>query len=261
MANGNVAPVRSIEGQTTRLGRTMHGIEMDTMHDEVVVTNPFAEAVLFFRGGASGEEPPVRIIQGPHTYLSRPDTLELDPKNNEVYVPMGRKRAVLVFPRNAQGDVTPVRILRSSKVRFNPRRVAVDPINNLLVVGNTGREAGLLLFNRTDQGDVVPLGVIAGPKTGIGIMVPQALEVNPARKEIIMALASSEPSFMHQNAGFIGVWNYSDRGDVAPKTVLGGPTTMIIRPRGLALNYEKKEVMVADMARNALYTFFFPKIF
>src|SRR5438552_14185321 len=107
MAKENAKPARLLAGQATRLSRTMHDIRYDDLHDEFLVTNPFAEAILVFRGGASGEEPPLRFIQGPNTELrggegttfseARMDRLEVDPIHDEIFVPFGDK--ILVYPR------------------------------------------------------------------------------------------------------------------------------------------------------------------
>ena len=55
LANGNAGPVRVIEGQGTKLSRTMHGIAYDAVRDEIIVPVHLAGAVLVFRAGASGE--------------------------------------------------------------------------------------------------------------------------------------------------------------------------------------------------------------
>ena len=47
----------------THLSRTTHGIAYDTTHDEIVAPNPLAAAIVIFRGGASGEEAPVRSFR------------------------------------------------------------------------------------------------------------------------------------------------------------------------------------------------------
>ena len=49
-------PVRILAGEQTRQGRAMHDMRYDPIHDEIVLANPNAQAVLTFRGGASGEE-------------------------------------------------------------------------------------------------------------------------------------------------------------------------------------------------------------
>jgi hypothetical protein len=56
------SPARRIEGQKTLLGRTMHAIHYNEVRDEIVVPQQFAQAILTFRGGATGEEAPIRII-------------------------------------------------------------------------------------------------------------------------------------------------------------------------------------------------------
>ena len=85
-AKQNAIPTRKIEGQLSRLGRTVHDMMFDAIHDELVVPSPFAQAVLTFRGGADGEEPPIRIIQGPRTQIVAErgmDKVTIDAINNQ----------------------------------------------------------------------------------------------------------------------------------------------------------------------------------
>src|SRR5215469_3434764 len=111
LAKENSPPVRALEGQKTLISRTMHGFGYDGMHDEIVVTSPLAQAVLFFKGDSNGETPPVRVIQGPHTQIDGPpdlgnDRVTVDPVNDEVYVP-AVPSSILVFDRKSNGDVPP----------------------------------------------------------------------------------------------------------------------------------------------------------
>ena len=55
MASGDQAPTRRIFGQASKLSRTMHDIRYNHVDDEIIVPNPFANAILFFRGGANGQ--------------------------------------------------------------------------------------------------------------------------------------------------------------------------------------------------------------
>ncbi len=235
----------------------MHGVAYDPVHDEIVVPSPFAEALLIFRGDAEGEEAPLRIIQGPHTLLGD-DAVAVDPQNDEIYAV--RQDAVLVFPREGNGDIPPLRILRGPKTQLrNAHRVAVDPENDLLIVTNDhASQPAIFIFDRTASGDVAPLRIISGPKTGI--VRPQAVQVDPPRKQIIVAVTDRVDG-PTQKAGFIGVWNYEDNGDVPPKAMIGGPRSRIWRPRGVTFNPEKQEIYVVDMRRNALFTYHFPQIF
>src|SRR3989475_1201644 len=96
-----MAPARVIQGQLTRLSRTTHGIAYDTKNDEIVAPNPLAAAVVIFRGGATGEEAPVRTIQGARTGLSRPETVAVDEKNNELVVGDPGEPRILLYRRPA----------------------------------------------------------------------------------------------------------------------------------------------------------------
>jgi len=252
LANGNTFPVRVIEGGHTRLARTSHAITFDEKNDEIVVPNPFAEAVLFFRGSASGDEAPIRAIQGPRTLLQDNDELTLDSVHGEVIVPT--RQAILVFSRLSNGDAAPLRILGGPKTRINRARgIAVDPINDIIAIGNRDPQ-GILIFNRTDQGDVAPRRIITGPKTGI--YATKGFTVNPARRELI-ATVEARGVQVNRNLGesFVGVWNYTDNGDIAPKAILKGPSTMLIAPRGAALNLKDREMYVIDKVQNAFFAY------
>ena len=83
----------------------MHDIRYDEVHDEFVVTNPFAQAVLVFAGDATGDAPPKRIIQGPKTQMAGSDRLDIDTVHNEIFVPNGN--AILVYPGDARRRRSP----------------------------------------------------------------------------------------------------------------------------------------------------------
>src|SRR5437763_9632679 len=128
MAGENTPPVRALEGQKTLISRTMHGSMYDPLHDEIVVMSALAQAILTFRGGASGEEPPVRAIQGPHTQIQSTaydgnDKMAMDAKNGEIYIGVATqggagKGVTLVFDREANGDVPPKRVLGGPNTGF-----------------------------------------------------------------------------------------------------------------------------------------------
>ena len=116
----------------------MHDIRYDEIHDEMYVTNPFAHAVLVFRGGADGEEAPIRYIQGPKTQLGGASRLEVDPVHNEIFVPGGGE--ILVFDRLANGDVAPKRTIGGPDTQLrNIGGVVVDPVHDLLIAGTQFR--------------------------------------------------------------------------------------------------------------------------
>ena len=91
----------------------MHAIAYDEIHDEFIVPQQFAQAILTFAGDASGEEPPKRIIQGSKSRLIDPDRLGLDAVHDEIYVP--QDDYLLGFSFGRDGNV----ILPIDYVRIN----------------------------------------------------------------------------------------------------------------------------------------------
>jgi DNA-binding beta-propeller fold protein YncE len=275
MANGNVKPGRVIAGQATKLGRTIHGIAYDPQHDEIVVPNALADAVLVFRAGANGAEPPLRVIQGPRTQLVTPHSVNLDLDHGEILVGSVTGRSIWVFPRDARGDVAPRRVIKGPKTRLRyVVGLAVDPVTDLLAVAN-GKE--ILVFNRTDNGDVAPRAIIAGPKTGIGDE-PWQLRMYGGR--IFLAASNHlhhslydgvvlkgtytevpEDPWLDPDLGFIGVWSITDNGDTPPSAIIKGPFSGILHPVGLALNPKHGEIYVSDSVRNGVFTFLVPNFF
>jgi hypothetical protein len=272
LAKDGEAPRRLVFGQATKLSRTMHDIRYNEVRDEFYVGNPFAQAVLTFRGGADGQEAPIRIIQGPKTMLENVDTLEVDVVNNEIIVPEGDN--VLVFPMTANGDVAPTRVIRGGRAMGwrAGNGIAVDPIHNVLVTDGTltgdnvewqtpyrrGRES-ILIFDRTANGETKPLRVIRGPNTGIhGI---RQMQIQPTGGWIIISQIT-DGGIPEPEGTFVGVWSINDNGDVPPRWKIEGKASNVMKkPRGVTLNPKHKELIVSDMRLNSVLTFYFPEIF
>lgn len=262
------------------MSRTIHEMDYDAVHDEIVVTNPQAGAILIFRGDAQGNEAPIRVIQGPKTKLYFPHAVSVDPVNNEIIVGDPGRRAVLVFPRDARGDVAPKRELKP-KAGFWIVGTAVDPVRNLLVVAlriRVGGQGALYVFNRTDEGEADPRSVIVGAKTGI--LSPWQVEVYDGK--IFAALANNvyraqyEGIYQREGVdktaeitspwrsdvlGFIGVWDITASGDVAPKAIIKGALSELIHPGGVALNPKDGEIYASDSVRNGVYTYIVPEFY
>lgn len=272
LANGNATPVRVIEGQRTKLSRTMHGIAYDPVHDEMVVPVHLAGAVLVFRGDAQAEAPPIRVLQGPKTGILRPETTAVDLVHDEMVVGEDGGKDVLVFPRAANGDIPPLRTIRGPKTGLDEvRGVAVDPVRNLIVVSSRSRKGttGLFIFNRTDDGDVAPRAIIGGPRTGI-LRIRQ-IEVDPEQGKIFVAVKNNTESYRFDapspspwnpdKPGFIGIWDITDNGDVPPRALIKGLASGLVWPAGVALDSKDREIYTIDSVRNGMLTFSMPEFF
>jgi len=248
MAKGGDAPVRRIEGQTTLLGRTMHAIHYNEVRDEIVVPQQFAQAIMTFRGAASGEEPPIRIIQGPRTQLRGSSGVVLDVVNNEIITE--RK----VFPLDANGNVAPIRTTPFTVL-------AVDPVHDLYIgtMGGGGEEGGtgLIIFSRkAPSNSEKPLRAITGPKT----MLVQVMRTRVHNGWIIAGNDGAQ-SERRNGLSFIGVWSIYDNGDVPPRWTIGGPQRMIVKPRGLDIDVKNQTVIVSDKELNGVLTYHVPELF
>ncbi|OFV98920.1 MAG: hypothetical protein A3H28_01985 [Acidobacteria bacterium RIFCSPLOWO2_02_FULL_61_28] len=263
LAKGGATPNRLVAGQDTKLSRTMHDIRYDAANDEFLVTNPFAQAILIFAGGADGNQPPARIIQGPSTRIGDPDRLDVDPAHDEIIIP--NETAILVFSRKASGNAAPLRVIEGPDTMLRrATSAAVDPVHNLIIVGlNQGGRRGtpgaLLIFNRTDNGNVKPRAVIRGPKSGITRINQIALY---PEKGWIVATQPGEGADMEPEGAFIGVWSINDNGDVPPRwKINANAKSAMKKPRGVVLDPKNKEMIVADMRLNSIITYYFPEIF
>ena len=70
----------------------MHDIRYNEARDELYVNNPFAQAILTFRGGADGQEAPIRTIRTaadgtPALQIGNPGAVAYDSKRDELLVP------------------------------------------------------------------------------------------------------------------------------------------------------------------------------
>jgi hypothetical protein len=271
LAKENTPPVSALAGQKTLISRTMHALEYDPIDDELFVNSPLNNAILTFRGGAKGEEPPIRVIQGPHTQIQSTgydgnDKMAMDPVHGEIYIPVATnggpgKGVILVFDRKANGDAAPKRILGGQDTGFQfPTAkgqgfpyIAIDPMRNLLVVST---RASLFIFDRTASGNAKPRGIIAGPKTGLGEGATAAggnsIKISP--KGYIVGGCAPR--------GSVCAWNITDRGDATPRWRIPVQQIAGVGLAGqLTLDPIHRELIVPNGGRNVVMTFSWPEIF
>jgi DNA-binding beta-propeller fold protein YncE len=288
-ANGNVAPKRVIEGQTTNLSRTMHGIAYDAIHDEIVIPVALSGAVLVFKADASGEVPPLRAIQGTRTRLVRPHTVAVDPVNNEILTADPSMRAVVVFERLANGNVAPKRVISGPKTGLlDIVGLDVDPIRNVIVAASrkgNGDKVGIFVFDRLANGDVAPKRFIGGPNSKLAHF--RQVTIDPGTGNIFLAQQNTRMKQMEayvlekpregftakdrgdddddsdegrlDQMGFIAVYAPDDDGDIPPRAIIKGPGIRFAGAAGVALNPKKKEIIT--VGGNGFQTFLLPEFF
>lgn len=112
-ADGNVPPIRTIQGDRTQLAWPM-GIDVDGESRELAVANYGTNSVLIFARAADGNVAPLRIIGGPRTGIVGPVDVGFDRRNREIWVANYGDHTAVVFDIDAAGDVEPKRIIRNA---------------------------------------------------------------------------------------------------------------------------------------------------
>ena len=112
-ANGNAAPVRTIQGKRTQLAWPM-GIDVSRDRNELAVANYGSNAILIFSRTADGDVAPVRVLGGARTGIVGPVAVAFDARNREMWVANYGDHTALVFDIDAAGNVDPKRIIRNA---------------------------------------------------------------------------------------------------------------------------------------------------
>jgi len=211
--------------------------------------------IAVFRKQASGEEKPVRTIEGADTLLEDPHGLALDTKNKLIYVSnfgnahirtatgrYGRfdPPSITVYPMEGSGNVKPIRVITGAKTTMNwPAHVALHQERQELFVANDA-DSSILVFRAGDQGDAAPIRVIKGPKTGI--KHPPGLALDERLNEIYVA---------NMGAPTVTVFPATANGDVAPlRTIRSGPADaanlMIGNPGAVGYDTKREQILVPN---------------
>ena len=111
--NGNVPPIRTIQGDTTHLAWPM-GITVDVEGGELAVANYGTNEILIYNKSANGNVAPSRILGGSKTGIVGPIAVGIDRKNDEIWVANYGDHTAVVFARTASGNVAPKRIIRNA---------------------------------------------------------------------------------------------------------------------------------------------------
>jgi DNA-binding beta-propeller fold protein YncE len=271
-AAGNVRPDRSL--------LTPHGtfgIAVDEARQEMFLTIQHDSAVVVYRKGASGEEHPLRLLQGDRTLLADPHGIAIDPVNGLLFVanfgathssgtgpyralddlasrlerahwPLGPlpgtgrylPPSITVYPRDASGDVRPLRIIQGPNTRLNwPTGVAYHPARNELFVAND-MDHSILVFRGDAAGDVAPIRVLRGART---------LMQNPTG--VFLDTKNNELWVANFGNHSLSVYDIGAEGDTAPRrTIRSSPTghraLMIGNPGAIDFDPQRQEILVPN---------------
>lgn len=123
-------------------------------------------AITVYSLKASGNTPPIRVIQGAKTQLNWPAHVYLDVEHQELFVANLMDDSILVFRAGDSGDVAPIRVLKGSQTGINhPQGVFVDEKNQEVIVANFGNHAATV-YPRTAEGNATPIRKIRSAPEG-----------------------------------------------------------------------------------------------
>jgi len=176
-----------------------------------------------------------------------------DAAHDEIIVPVALAAAVLVFRGDASGAASPARVIQGPNTQLiRPHTVGVDEKNGEIIVGDRSGSS-VLVFRRDANGDTPPARVIQGEETGLLDVVGAA--VDHVRDKMVVASISR----VGGKTG-IFIFNRTDTGNVAPRAVISGPRTGIIRPWQLGLDSDRGKIFVAAINNDYLPPYQLEKI-
>jgi 6-phosphogluconolactonase (cycloisomerase 2 family) len=245
-ANGNVKPGRILN--TPHRG---FALAMDEVRQELFVGVQHPPEIAVFRKTASGDDKPLRSLQGESTRLSDVHGIAIDTKKQIMYVAnwghvsdariagTGRFEdpSITVYPLGADGDVSPMRVIQGSRTQLNwPAQIALDPDTDDIYVANDIGHS-VLVFKGTQSGNVAPTRIIKGDRTGL--LNPSGVFVDKKHNELWVS------NFGNSSAV---VYPLNANGNVAPlRTIRSAPQGKV------SLKFGKVEALAYDATRDQVW--------
>ena len=244
-ATGDFAPKR-----TLKVTHRAYAMTIDDQTKELFLSVQFPPQIAVYSKDASGDDKPLRLIQGPRTRLADSHGIAIDSKRRLLFVNnwgniadlkvarTGRFEppSISVYPLNADGDTPPLRVIQGSKTQMDwPGSMSIEPDSGDLYVANDMGQS-LLVFHGSDEGDVAPARVIRGPKTRL--TYPLGVFVDAKNKEVWAAnLGNSSAT----------VYPLMANGDVAPLRIIRSADE-----NKQSLKFGKTEALTYDSKREQL---------
>ena len=232
-ANGNMPPSRELN-----VPHGAWGLFMEEEHDELFVTVEHVNRVDVYRRTATGDDEPLRFLQGPQTMLADPHGLYVDPERNEIYVAShGHYRETKVGEAyQLQGEG---RLARNRGSHVHPGIVEQ-------LAPSTGKfiPAAITVYSRTAQGNVPPLGTIGGSRTQLNL--PLGIHMDPVSNQIVVANSGDNSVlFFDRNAN----------GNVAPVRILRGSATNLKGVSGVFVDPKRNEMWITSWDNHTITVF------
>jgi hypothetical protein len=192
---------------------------------EIFATVEYPPEVAVYRKDASGEEQPLRVLEGDNTGLDAPHGIAVDEKDQLLFVNTWGHHsdvsvagtgkwfppAIKVYSLTASGDARPLRVITGDKTQLDwPAAMKFDPDSGDLYVANDIGQSVLVFAGAANaQGDLAPSRSIHGPTTRLRNPTGVALDL-PNKELWVSNLGNSSAT----------VYPLDGNGDVAPIRVI-----------------------------------------
>jgi uncharacterized repeat protein (TIGR01451 family) len=256
VANNGASKVSVYDRVTGTLKRTIEGsgihlpagVAIDETRGELYVANLGSPAsISVYDDLSSGNVSPKRTITSPA--MLGPVGLAVDVVHNEILVSDFIFNSILTFDRLARDPSEPKRQISGAGLHL-PQGIALDLSHDEILVAKSefpAPDAGaILVFNRTDDGFLsAPLRKLEGSSTKL--CNPYSVAVDFLRDEIIVANANWGQGTCAQS---VTAYQRTADGDVGPKRMIAGGSTMLNTPTSAAIFYGAS-LNVANKAASA----------
>jgi 6-phosphogluconolactonase (cycloisomerase 2 family) len=248
-AQGNVAPARKLKTPHRNFATAV-----DEEKGEVFITIQYPPKVVVYRKGASGDDKPIRVLEGEHTGIYDAHGVAIDVQKKLLFVSSwgnasdykvagtGKFYApsITVFPLDASGDTAPLRTIQGPKTQLDwAAAMSIDPDGGFVFLANDVGDS-VIAFRETDQGNVAPARILKGPKTGL--KNPTGVAVDSKNKELwVSSLGNSSAT----------AYPLSVNGDAAPlRTIrsapLGRRSVKFGKPQAIAYDSKREQYLVPN---------------
>ncbi|MGA7618387.1 NHL repeat-containing protein [Candidatus Binatus sp.] len=238
-SNGNVAPIASISGSSTRLVEPA-GIALDYGGNIYVADDgylsapvPIPSKVFVYAAGSNGNVAPIATIRGPDTGLYSPEGVTLDSKGN-IYVADADAASVFVYRAGSNGDAAPIATISGSNTGLSyPYGIALDSSGNIYVTGEIAASVFVYsaLGSSTGLLNEAPIATISGSNTGLDF--PQGIAVDSSGN--IYVADRGDSSAFPPIPPTVLVYPPGSNGNETPTATISGPHTELGSPLFIAI--------------------------
>jgi 6-phosphogluconolactonase (cycloisomerase 2 family) len=219
-ASGDVPPIGVLHTP-----HRVYNLAADESAQVVFATVEFPPEVVVYPKTATGEQQPIRRLEGDNTGLDAPHGIAVDEKDHLLFVNTWGHHsnftiagtgkwfppAIKVYPLDADGDVKPLRVITGDSTQLDwPAAMKFNPENGDLYIANDIGQSILVFANAPKaEGNVAPVRVIHGPSTRLRNPTGVALDLK--NKEVWASnLGNSSAT----------VYPLTADGDVAPLRII-----------------------------------------